>query len=221
MNSLKVVCVTVVLALVALLWVQNRDSAIALQLFCPDPTSDSCLYRSPTLTIGVWMILFTVAGAVSNILSQLLAQAGISSRSIPSRPRNTVSEQFPHRARPDISEPKRPTKPPTTSLSDWEQESSPDWDGASSRTLPSKPDPRTERFEKKTESSSDSIYSYRVRDSAQSDRKEREIVDKPVPPPQERKPKKNEVDDVYDATYRTVGSPQPPKSEDEDDEQWI
>ena len=232
MNRLKFIVVLVVLALTTVLWFQNQD-LLALQLFCPEPTEGAtCLYLTPQLTVATWMIIFVVAGALSNLLSQVLARAGANQGRTLDRQNSEASRQF-RREKPtsasrqatSVSQANtlpNPEPKAKVNLSDWEQESSQDWDATGQSDI--KGD--RSNYKRRVQAKADSASAAQKR-PVSSDRES--FAGNPQN--QDRVTKKSGSDrkevseDVYDATYRTVGTPQTPenpnKQVSEDDEQWI
>ncbi|MCC0179120.1 hypothetical protein I4641_19315 [Waterburya agarophytonicola K14] len=70
MSRLKLVLLALIVAILGIVLVQNREP-IALKLLCPD-TNQSCLYQTPALPLAVWMGVFAIAGLVSSLLGQVL-----------------------------------------------------------------------------------------------------------------------------------------------------
>ena len=233
MNRLKFILVLIILALTTILWLQNQDT-LALNFFCPDTTAnESCLYRTPKLTRGTWILLFVLAGAVSNLLSQVLARAGTNQKAVVTRPNQNNNKQFQRREEPSrVSQANtlptpEPKRKPESTMSDWEKSNSLDWETI---TTPNQPKSRA----------NDSIPKRRVQSKADSpftDQKQQnpdvkgatESTKSNRPQTQVNKTKdsdrSNQGEDIYDATYRTVGNPKTNNSIDElqseDDEQWI
>jgi hypothetical protein len=223
MNRLKLVLVLIVLIVVGILLGQNRE-LLSLKFFCPEISSDSCLYRTPALPLAAWMAIFAIAGIISSLIWQFLNQIAIPvSKS--TRPRytdNFVDNPVENKVR---SRQVEYTRPQTTfssndtsakPLSDWEQPKSEDWETnpinnatkevkATSTTNRVPPEPQD-----RDRSRADSVYSYKFREEKES--RNEAVSDR----------KKGNVDDVYDATYRTVNNPQSKISDrDEKDEEWI
>ena len=69
MSRLKLILLVLIIAMLGILFVQNREP-LALKLLCPDQAA-SCLYQTPTLPLAIWMALFIAAGVVTSLLSQL------------------------------------------------------------------------------------------------------------------------------------------------------
>lgn len=217
MNRFKLVCLLIILSLVAILLGQNRE-LLSLKLFCPDVTSQSCLYRTPALPLAAWIGLFTIAGIISSLLWQFLNQLATPSQK--DRERTQVKSQ----SKPEVnySRPQTAARSSTIPTSDWEESKSEDWEGnfAETRSRSEREsqlkqdifelDSKVDRVRDKTPnvSSTDSTYSYKFR---------------------EAKPKKKEevspdtrTDEVYDVNYRTVSPPSTKKSDPiQDDEEWI
>lgn len=73
MNRFKVLLLVLIIAILATVFIQNRDP-IALKLLCEDPSSQYCLYQTPQLPTSVWISLFIVGGCLTNILSQVFSR---------------------------------------------------------------------------------------------------------------------------------------------------
>lgn len=240
MNRLKFIVVLVVLALTTVLWFQNQD-LLALQLFCPEPTEGAtCLYLTPQLTVATWMIIFVVAGALSNLLSQVLARAGATQGRTLDRQNSEASRQFRRekstsasRQTTSVSQANtlpNPEPKAKVNLSDWEQESSQDWD-ATSQSAPSssgQSDIKGDRsnYKRRVQAKADSASAaqkktvFSDRGSSAGNLQNQDRVTK-----KSGSDRKQVSEDVYDATYRTVETAQTPenpnKQVSEDDEQWI
>lgn len=90
MSRIKIILLILIIAALGIVFIQNREP-IALRLLCADNTQ-SCLYRrTPQLPLALWIGLFTLLGAIVNLLVQMLNNSGyLSSR----RPRATVDDDF-------------------------------------------------------------------------------------------------------------------------------
>jgi hypothetical protein len=228
MNRLKLVSILIVLIVVGILLGQNRE-LLSLKFFCPDLSSDSCLYRTPTLPLAAWMGIFAIAGIVSSSIWQSLNYVATPTQTTQKSTRPRYSDNSPN----NFGENKVPTRqveyirPQTTfssndtspkSVSDWEQPKSEDWEAKplNNTTREVKTNPTTNRVSPETATQdrnlnrADSVYSYKFREEKES--RNEAISDR----------KKGNVDDVYDANYRTVRGPQSPQSDrNEEDEEWI
>ena len=217
MNRFKLVCLLIILSLVAVLLGQNRE-LLSLKLFCPDVTSQSCLYRTPELPLAAWIGLFAIAGIISSLLWQFLNRLATPSK------RYSDRNQVASRSKPEVNY----TRPQnvarsTIPTSDWEEPKSEDWEsdlaegrhsGNRESTVKQdrfEPDSTVYRVQDKTSnvSSTDSTYSYKFRE-AKPKREESEIS------------QDTKTDEVYDVNYRTV---RPPSAKSpntiQDDEEWI
>lgn len=228
MDRLKLVLFLIILTVVAILLGQNRE-LLALKFFCPDINSASCLYRTPSLPLAVWMGIFAIAGVISSLVWQFLNQAATPT------PKSTRSYSVDRRVDSSSSSRQVEYTPPETKssfyatpnttkavsnkpLSDWEQPKSEDWDanplyGATQDNVSVGKQNRVSP-EPQDSIRTDSIYSYKFRDASEpkSEPKNEPLSDR----------KKSSVDDVYDATYRTVNNPQSTKPNGgEEDEEWI
>ena len=70
MSRLKLVLLVIIIAILAIVFVQNREP-IALKLLCPDSTQ-TCLYLTPRLPLAFWMGIFVLGGFISSLLGQVL-----------------------------------------------------------------------------------------------------------------------------------------------------
>lgn len=209
MNRFKLVCLLIILSIVAILLGQNREP-LSLKLFCPDVTSQSCLYRTPALPLAAWIGLFAIAGIISSLLWQFLNQLARPAKRYSDPPRQNRA-----RSQPKVDYTRPETVASSTPTSDWEEPKGEDWE--SDRVSQVKKDPldtdRTVyRVQDKTRdvSSTDSTYSYKFREA------------KPKKSDRENVAPKTKTDEVYDVNYRTV-SPPSTKNPDpiDDDEEWI
>lgn len=78
MNRLKILLLVLIVAILATVFVQNREP-IALKLLCEDPSSQYCLYQTPQLPLAVWISLFILGGTLTNLLSQTFSRYSYSS----------------------------------------------------------------------------------------------------------------------------------------------
>jgi hypothetical protein len=225
MNRFKLVCLLIILSLVAVLLGQNRE-LLSLKLFCPDVTSQSCLYETPALPLAAWIGLFAIAGIISSLLWQFFNQLATPSKT-------SDRDRVTSRSKPEAnySRPQTAARSSTIPNSDWEESQSEDWEGeiASARSTSDRearrwrdresavkqdrfePDSTVYRVQDKTPnvSSPDSTYSYKFRE-AKPKKKEEEVS------------QDTRTDEVYDVNYRTV---RPPSTQNpntiQDDEEWI
>lgn len=213
MNRFKLFLVLIVLGVVGILLGQNRQ-LISLKLFCPDVTSQSCLYRTPELPLAAWIGAFAIAGILSSLLLLFLNQLG-TPREKTDRNRSVAPKETKVRERPaESTRPQNIAKPRTTS--DWEETVSENWESDSPKTavkekidLKKADDPLLR--EPQDIKRSGSTYSYKFRESNREKTKS----------PRDREEKK--IDDVYDASYRTLNTP-PNKNKNfhsDEEEEWI
>ena len=220
MNRLKLISVLIVLTVVGILLGQNRELH-SLKFFCPDVTSQSCLYRTSALPLAAWIALFAIAGVVSSLVWQLLNQVATPTKNLaPKQKSNSYRSVDPRVAPPQPEYTRRPienTVNPSIPKTDWEQPVSEDWEMDEVRKstrdeFQKTPISDREKKEPQDRDRSDSVYSYKFREVKEPKREEK-FQDSP----------KTTVDDVYDANYRTISNPQATDSKtyDEDDEEWI
>ena len=74
MSRIKIILLVLIIAILAIVFVQNREP-IALKLLCAD-LNQSCVYQTPQLPLAVWIALATLTGAIANLLVQTLNQSG-------------------------------------------------------------------------------------------------------------------------------------------------
>jgi hypothetical protein len=224
MNRLKLVSILIVLIVVGILLGQNRE-LLSLKFFCPDLASDSCLYHTPTLPLAAWMGIFAIAGIFSSLIWQSLNHVATPTQATQKSTRPRYTDNFGENKVPTRQV--EYTRPQTTfssndtstkTVSDWEQPKSEDWETKppNNNTKEVRTNPATNRVPPETEernrdlNRADSVYSYKFREEKES--RNEAISDR----------KKGNVDDVYDANYRTVKGPQSPTSDrSEEDEEWI
>lgn len=70
MSRLKLLLLVLIIAVLGIVFVQNREP-LALKMLCPDRTQ-SCIYQTPALPLAVWIALFTIGGMITSLLLQLL-----------------------------------------------------------------------------------------------------------------------------------------------------
>ena len=222
MNRFKLISVLIVLTVVGILLGQNRQ-LLALKFFCPDVTNQNCLYRTPELPLAAWIAIFAIAGIISSLVWQFLNQVATPTKSHSSNRKSNSYRSVDTQVRsrqPEYTRTETPDRVKTSiPKTDWEQPVSEDWE---TDEVPQK---TQDKFQKssiqdreptkpqdRNRSGSDSAYSYKFPEV------ERQKTDKKV-----EDTKKSPVDDVYDASYRTVSSPQKTDSTtyEEDDEEWI
>ncbi|MGK7941356.1 MAG: LapA family protein [Crocosphaera sp.] len=188
------------------------------------------------LPLGLWVILFTLAGILTSLLIQVLTRL----------PRQVSPTQTAKpRPRPQ-DPPETPYQRPETKKSDWESTPPPEWENVPpeddyddewdieqppiEKTVPRRPsrveETRSE-FEvqqpPKTASQEGTVYSYTYGEL--SDRIS--ATPPPDPPKVEKKPSSANANNankkVYDADYRVITPPYrtPQRSDDEEEESWI
>jgi hypothetical protein len=91
MNRLKLLFLLLIIAALAIVFIQNQEP-ITLKLLCPD-TTQACLYQSRPFPLAVWIGLFTLAGILTNLLGQVFSRYGYTSSSKP-RPTNTNKPKY-------------------------------------------------------------------------------------------------------------------------------
>lgn len=209
MNRFKLVCLLIILSIVGVLLGQNRE-LLALKLFCPDVTSESCLYRTPALPLAVWIGLFAIAGIISSLLWQFL------NRLATPAPKNSDRYREKPRSKPpvDFTRPETVSSSSTIPTSDWEESRSVDWESDSRSEVkkdPSIGDRAVNRVRDKMPdvAPTNSTYSYKFREAKPKKREEDNLS-------QDKK-----TDEVYDANYRTVSPSTIETDTIQDDEEWI
>ncbi len=226
--GLIVLALMLIATVVSLL--QNQQP-IALYFLGTD--TNTALF-SLQLPLGIWIVLFTVAGIITSLLIQFLMRSPAS-----------LSSKPPRNRRPRTPEPpETPYSRPEPQKSDWDTSPPPEWENSveeeedewdieeppTENTIPRQPagveDIRSE-FEvqkpPKAVSKEGSVYSYTYREL--SDRISFEPSEKP-PQPKKKSPSSQPSGDVYDAKYRIITPPyrpsQEPNDEEEDNEEnWI
>jgi hypothetical protein len=98
MNRLKLLLLLLIIAALAIVFVQNQEP-ITLKLLCPD-TTQACLYQTRQFPLAVWIGLFTLGGLLTNLLGQVFSRYGYASSSKPkyttaSKPRYTNNDLYP------------------------------------------------------------------------------------------------------------------------------
>ena len=195
--------------------------------------SNTALF-SLQLPLGIWIVLFTVAGIITSLLIQFLTRSPVSFSPKPPRNRRSSTPEPPETpySRPEPKKSDWETSPPP----EWEQsieEEEDEWDieeAPTENTIPRQPhkveDIRSE-FEvqkpPKVASQEGTVYSYTYREL--SDRPSSQPYPEP-PKPKKKPPSSQPRKDVYDAQYRVITPPytpfQEPNDEDEDyEENWI
>lgn len=69
MSRLKLILLVIIVAILGIVFVQNREPMV-LKLLCPDQ-AESCLYQTPSLPLAIWMTLFILGGVLTSFLSQV------------------------------------------------------------------------------------------------------------------------------------------------------
>lgn len=69
MSRLKLFLAILIIAVISIVFVQNREP-IALKLLCADDAS--CVYQTPQLPLAIWIIVFIIIGAIANLIAQAL-----------------------------------------------------------------------------------------------------------------------------------------------------
>ena len=221
MNRFKLVCLLIILGIVGILLGQNRE-LLSLKLFCPDVTSESCLYRTPALPLAVWISLFAIAGIISSLLWQFLARLATPAPKYSDRKSRQERRQDKTQSKQkvDFTRPKTVTSSNTIPTSDWEESQNEDWETDSVQTKRNEREfianksferDRTVPLGKQTPdvAGADSTYSYKFREAKPKKREDEPSLD-------------NKTDEVYDVNYRTVSPPSVKNSDTiQDDEEWI
>lgn len=229
---MRLILVFLMLIASIILLVQNQQ-AIALYFLGTD--TQTALF-SLKLPLGLWVILFTLAGVLTSLLMQVLTQF----------PRQ-VSPTPAAKPRPRPQDPpETPYQRPETKTSDWESPPPPEWEDISQndddddewdieqppveKTIPrrsSRVEETRSEFEvqqppPKSASQQGTVYSYTYRELS-----DRISATPPQDPPNVEKeassPNPNKNKKVYDAEYRVITPPYRPAqaSDDEDEESWI
>lgn len=221
MNRFKLALIIIVLGLISVLLVQNRQTRLSLKFLCPDVADPSCLYQTPTLSLGIWLVIFAIAGTISSLIWQFLIQTASSPSA--SKPSKNYSDTYNKTEQP-FSRPQVEYTPPkaevkTTgnkAVSDWEQTNNENW--VIDETKPNTKERKIKDYEVRTKplqshdsDPSSSVYSYKFREA--SPKKTENLTKKDS----------DKTDEVYDASYRTINNPQPskPQNIEDDDEEWI
>lgn len=191
------------------------------------------------LPLGIWMLIFTLAGIISSFFIQLFTRSS-----------TILSFNKPRKRSPRPSEPPETPyqRPEPKKKSDWETPPPPEWENSSDteklddewdieeppqeNTIPRNPNNVREtlsEFEKqqppKTSSQEGTVYSYTYRELS-----DRTPSDPPVTSPksENKPPSPRPKGDVYDAQYRVITPPYQPSQEsndedgeNEDNENWI
>lgn len=74
MSRIKIILLVLIIAVLSIVFIQNREP-VALKLLCGYGTS-LCLFQSRSLPLAVWIGLFTLLGAIANLLIQTLHNYG-------------------------------------------------------------------------------------------------------------------------------------------------
>lgn len=216
---------------------QNQQS---ITLYFLGTDAETALF-SLGLPLGLWILIFTIAGIISSLFIQLFTR---SSRLLSFKKPINPSPRLP-------DPPETPYQRPEPKQSDWERSSPPEWEKSPQdkedddeweieeppieKTIPRRP-PQGENtrseFEiqqpPKTASQEGTVYSYTYREL--SDRVSSDPSQSP--PKLEKKPQSSSSQtrgDVYDAQYRIITPPYQPSQEsndedgenEEDEENWI
>ncbi|MEA5510891.1 LapA family protein [Crocosphaera sp. UHCC 0190] len=191
---------------------------------------------SLSLPLGLWVVIFAVAGIMTSLLIQLLTRSPEASLRRPSRQNPTPkSVKSPNRPRPP-EPPETPYQRPEPKRSDWEMPPNPEWEANTQldedeewnieeppkeRTQPFQPsktpiiEDQSSEFEMpqtpKTVSREGTIYSYTYRElrDRQDPIASPEPESPPSPPetPPTPPPKSEPINEVYDANYRVITPP--------------
>ena len=142
LNRFKLLVFAIILAVLAILFFQNRES-LSLKFLCSDTTSEYCLYQTPSISLAIWMAIFIVAGIVSSLIWQLLSRAGSPTKnnlksSSPSQSSQASQTRTSYREDSNLREETSfgttnrgfydTTNPNNSNVSDWEQQKSDDWE---------------------------------------------------------------------------------------------
>ena len=217
MNRFKLVFILIVLGFVGILAIQNQQ-LLFLKILCPDVADSSCWYQTPSLPLAVWMLVFAIAGILSSLIWQFLIQIRSSSKTS-SSPKNYYTDRPFDTPQGEYTRPKAEVankRKSTNTVSDWEKASSENWEREDTKS--SVPRKTVNNYAPKAKPQSPPNIN--LSDSADSD-KFRETSTKKREKLENKS--SNKIDDVYDATYRTVGSSPLPNSSkiEDDDEEWI
>ncbi len=74
MSRIKIILLIVIISALSIVFIQNREP-VALKLLCGYGTS-FCLFQSRPLPLAIWIGLFTLIGAIANLLIQTLHNYG-------------------------------------------------------------------------------------------------------------------------------------------------
>lgn len=74
MSRIKIILLILIIAALSIVFIQNREP-VALKLLCGYGTS-LCLFQSRPLPLAIWIGLFTLLGAIANLLIQTLYNYG-------------------------------------------------------------------------------------------------------------------------------------------------
>lgn len=169
-------------------------------------------YTTPSLSLGSWIILFTLAGVITGLFWQLLVYLQTNqTKPIKSKKQPENPPKIP------LSDPPKQSQSKSTPVSEWENSNTQeeDWyivppqtDVTPKSSPQANISPKTPPATKPPEQSKDTTYSYSYREAT----------------PQQRK---NRIDQVYDANYRVITPPYKSHSdsstekEENDDGEWI
>ena len=217
MNRLKLILILIVLGLMSILLVQNRQP-FSLKFLCPDVADPNCFYQTPALPLGIWLLVFAIAGIISSLIWQFLIQTvSNSSGSKSSKNDSNTYSKAKEFSRPQVEYTSAKPKERISSnpVSDWEQTTNEDW--VIDETKPNATKRKTEGYEVKTkplqspnDNPASSVYSYKYKEA--SPKKKENLTPKGS----------DKTEDVYDASYRTISNPELSKPQiEDDDEEWI
>ena len=226
-NKFKLLLVTILLAILGILFFQNQEP-IALKVLCADTSSQYCWYQTSTQPLAVWMSLFLILGLMSSLIWQVLQSLGSSestenydNKSFTSQ-RKSYSQRVPKSSSSKTSRStnSKSSNKSSTSPSDWEYSGQgEDWESEQSPSSKVNPKVAQDEFvkgsnfetrqEPKNINQSGSTYSYQFKKNQKS----------------EYQVNKND-DEVYDANYRTINNGKNSKlnqdtDPNEDEEEWI
>jgi hypothetical protein len=121
MNRFKLFLILLIVAVLGIVFVQNREPLV-LKILCPDQ-AQSCLYQTPQLPLAIWIGLFILAGITTNLLWQVLSRFSYSS----SRSKKSAPDNYFYDERENLTEVRQDqeqrsrftnTKSPTVILQD-------------------------------------------------------------------------------------------------------
>ncbi|MEL6441149.1 MAG: hypothetical protein AAFQ80_18075 [Cyanobacteria bacterium J06621_8] len=71
MSRIKIIILILLIAVLSIVFIQNRDTEVALKFLCGDVNSTFCPQSIP-LPLTVWIVLFTLLGAIASGLIRFL-----------------------------------------------------------------------------------------------------------------------------------------------------